>query len=195
MNKTFFRRNLPHLHFNEGVYFITSRLYDPDLFHSTHSVNSVNKINNLLSEDFQSHFIKYDDLMHSAETDIHYLKKPSIANILKDEFHRLDSVEYDLIAYTILSNHFHLSFELNKENSGISKIMKSIKGRSALLINRHLNRRGKFWQDESYDRWVRDEVELYFVIKYILENPVKAGLVNYWHEWQFSFCKDAYLVL
>ncbi len=195
MNKTFFRRNLPHLHFREGTYFITSRLYEPDLFHSASSVISANKTDYLSTEDFKSHFIKYDDSIHNEKASIHYLKEPAIVNILKNEFHRLDNIEYKLIAYTIMSNHFHLSFELNKENSGISKIMKSIKGRSALLINRQLNRSGKLWQDESYDRWIRDDVELYFIIKYILENPVKAGLAKHWQDWQFSFCKDDYLVL
>jgi len=195
MNKIFHKRHLPHLHFNEGIYFITSRLYDPDLFISFGKEISTQNSKNLSEKDFQNHFIKYDKILNLSKININYLQIPEAAQILANEFHIYDSKEYKLIAYTILSNHFHLLFELLKGNSGISKIMKNIKGRSSLLINKKLNRTGKLWQDESYDRWVRNDIELYFVIKYILENPVKAGLVSNWQDWQFSFCKKEYLVL
>jgi len=55
--------------------------------------------------------------------------------------------------------------------------MGSIKKFSARKANEFLNRKGAFGQSESFDRLVRDEKELYFVIKYVLLNPVTAGLV------------------
>ncbi len=194
MEKHFFRRHLPHLHFNEGIYFITARLYDPILFRSLKE-KKVTNISKLTTDEFQNHFKDYDESMHRGKATIFYLKDPEIARILQNEIHSLDGKEYELIAYTIMPNHFHIVFNLLKNNSGISKITKQIKGRSSYLINKILNRRGKLWQDESYDRWVRDDRELYFVIKYILENPVKAGFVKNWYEWQFTYCKEEYIVL
>jgi hypothetical protein len=70
--------------------------------------------------------------------------------------------------------------------------MQSIKRISAKECNQILNRQGSFWQDESYDRWVRDEKELYFVIRYVLLNPVNAGLVV---DWKYSYCHRDYLIL
>lgn len=195
MSKIFFRRHLPHLHFDEGSYFITARLYDPDRFQSADSNDRILKAGISLTEDFKRDFITYDDALHNRQTNIDYLKYQDVAEILASEFHRLDNKEYTLIAFTILSNHFHLLFNLLKGNSGISKIMKNIKGRSSLFINRKLNRTGKLWQDESYDRWIRNDIELYFTIKYILENPVKAGLVNNWSEWKYTYCKPEYIIL
>lgn len=81
-----------------------------------------------------------------------------------------------------MPNHFHLVFELLKNNKGISKIMQSIKRISARECNKYLIRSSVFWHDESFDRWVRDEKELYFVIRYVLLNPVNAGLIKNWDE-------------
>jgi REP element-mobilizing transposase RayT len=73
--------------------------------------------------------------------------------------------------------------------------MQSIKGISAKRCNLLLGRKGNFWQDESYDRWVRDDKELFYLIRYILLNPINAGLVDTWDKWENSFCSPNYLVL
>jgi len=98
-----------------------------------------------------------------------------------------------LICYTIMSNHVHTVFELIKNNKGLDKIMKSIKGITARESNKILNRSGKFWQDESYDRLIRNEKEFYRVINYVLMNPVKAGLIENWRDWKYSYCNPDYI--
>ena len=56
--------------------------------------------------------------------------------------------------------------------------MKSLKGFTARQANRLLGRTGEpFWQQESYDHWVRSEIEWNRIAGYIEDNPVKAGLV------------------
>ena len=94
-----------------------------------------------------------------------------------------------------MSNHVHLVFELIEDNKGISKIMQSIKRISARKSNLLLNKSGTFWQDESYDRLVRDDKELYFIIRYVLMNPVNAGLTDEWHKWKYTYCHLAYKIL
>jgi hypothetical protein len=50
-----------------------------------------------------------------------------------------------------------------------------------------LGRTGKpFWQDESFDHWVRDGAQFESVRAYIEQNPVKAGLVAKPEEWRWS---------
>jgi REP element-mobilizing transposase RayT len=53
-----------------------------------------------------------------------------------------------------------------------------------------LGRRGRFWQQESYDHWARDEDELERIIRYVEQNPVKAGLVAKAEDWPFSSARD-----
>ena len=73
--------------------------------------------------------------------------------------------------------------------------MQAVKGVSSRECNLVLNREGKFWQDESYDRMIRNDVELYFVIRYVLINPVASGLVNNWQGWEYTYCHPNYVVL
>jgi hypothetical protein len=56
--------------------------------------------------------------------------------------------------------------------------MQAIKGASAHRINKFLNRRGKVWQEKSFDRALRKEEQFTAKLYYMLENPVRAGLVS-----------------
>jgi putative DNA methylase len=71
--------------------------------------------------------------------------------------------------------------------------MHSLKSYTAHEANRLLSRTGSFWQDESYDHWVRDEDELGRIIDYIALNPVSAKLVAKPYEWFWSSAHDRYL--
>ena len=62
---------------------------------------------------------------------------------------------------------------------------------TARQANVILGRTGQpFWQDESYDRWVRGPSELEKIVRYIERNPVSAGLVDSIENWRWS---SAYL--
>lgn len=195
-NKHFHRRNLPHLYFSEGIYFITFRLAD------SLPSSKVAEIKELISdrkirdeEKFKRLLKKYDEILDSGHYGNRHLENSEISEICKHTLHYLDGKDFKLICYCIMPNHIHLVFELIKKNRGISKIMQSIKRTSARKCNLVLNRTGKFWQDESYDRLVRDDKELYFIIKYVLMNPINAGLVENWNDRKYSYCRSEYIVL
>lgn len=59
----------------------------------------------------------------------------------------------------------------------------TMKGYTAGRANRLLGRSGQFWLHESYDHVVRDASELERIVKYVVNNPVKAGLVLEWQQW------------
>ena len=61
--------------------------------------------------------------------------------------------------------------------------MQSLKGYTARKVNHILGRSGTFWQHENYDRCVRNPDELERIISYVLNNPVKVGLVDEWDKW------------
>lgn len=65
--------------------------------------------------------------------------------------------------------------------------MRWLKGSIARKANQILQRTGQpFWQDESYDHWVRDGGEFAKIVKYIEYNPVAAGLTDRIEEWPWS---------
>ena len=70
--------------------------------------------------------------------------------------------------------------------------MQSIKRYSAREINRLVKRSGSLWQAESYDHVVRDEDELLRIIQYVMNNPVKAGLVEDWKDWKHTFVSEEF---
>ena len=83
---------------------------------------------------------------------------------------------YDLIAAVIMPDHAHVLLRPNDEVD-LSRITKGIKGASARLINEHRCSTGSIWQEESFDRIIRDQAEYDEKLTYIVNNPVKAGLI------------------
>ena len=65
--------------------------------------------------------------------------------------------------------------------------MQSLKGYTARKANHILGRSGAFWHHESYDHCVRNPNEWQRIVSYVLNNPVKAGLVDEWENWRWSY--------
>jgi REP element-mobilizing transposase RayT len=88
---------------------------------------------------------------------------------------------YDLIFGVVMPDHVHVIFQPRQRKPGawfdLAEIMKGLKGTSARRINQLLGTQGTVWQDESYDRIIRDEQELEEKLLYMYNNPLKAGLV------------------
>ncbi|MFH0990568.1 MAG: hypothetical protein V1799_11195 [bacterium] len=68
--------------------------------------------------------------------------------------------------------------------------MRKLKWNTALKANKLLHRHGAFWQDESYDHVIRDSDELERTVWYVLNNPVKARLVESWDQWPWTYCAE-----
>jgi len=83
-----------------------------------------------------------------------------------------------------MSNHVHVLLTPHVEMRNVTK---AIKGYSAQKANEILGRTGAaFWQDESYDHWIRNDEEMKRVMRYIEWNPVRAGLVETVEDWPWS---------
>ena len=95
-----------------------------------------------------------------------------------------DGKDYRLLAWVVMLNHVHLLVEIWQTPQ--SQLIKDRKGFTSRRINRVLERRGKLWQDDYWDRYIRDEAHFRKVVHYIEANPVKAGLVKAPEEWPFS---------
>ncbi|UST57886.1 transposase [Pseudomonas moraviensis] len=80
------------------------------------------------------------------------------------------------IAWVVMPDHFHWLVQL--ENASLERLMQTVKSRSTLTINRALNRTGAFWQTGYHDRAIRDNEDLRPYARYIIANPLRAGLVK-----------------
>jgi len=181
-----------------ATYFITFRLAGslPTEILETLKAES-QKIKSLpheqISPAYQEWFARNDDFLDHVVCGESYLRNEKIADMVAESIKFRDGKTYDLSAFSIMPNHVHLiSTPLEKLEGvfySLTEILHSLKRHTARQANLLLGRTGVFWQDESYDHVIRDEAELERIIKYVLHNPVKAGFVDSWSEWQWSYCK------
>lgn len=139
-----------------------------------------------------------------------WLAEAALAHLMVDALFFHHQHLYALMGYVIMSNHVHVLLQPLEEGvepgtSGfgestdaqtgksaphyiaLRRITRSLKGYTAREANKMLARTGQtFWQDESYDHWVRDEAELERVLTYIEGDPIRAGLVVNTADWRWS---------
>lgn len=155
---------LPHINLNEYYQFITFRTNDSiDSF-----VSKIQENHNLSNKNKQYQIDKYLDYSSNGA----YLFDEKI-DIFKSIVLQKNNIMYEVDAIAIMPNHVHL---LIKQKDDLSKIMKYIKAKSAIELNKSLGKTGKFWQSDYFDKVIRDEKHYGLVYEYILNNPVKVGL-------------------
>ena len=80
------------------------------------------------------------------------------------------------LAWVIMPDHVHWLFQL-EERIVLSDVIKRFKARSAQRVNAYLQRRGALWQKAFYDHAIREEEDLRGIARYIVANPLRAGMV------------------
>ncbi|MFC0771887.1 transposase [Terrimonas alba] len=86
-----------------------------------------------------------------------------------------------------MSNHVHILIRLLPGAPSLNVILQNHKKFTAVQSNKLLNRSGPFWAEESFDTIIRDNTHFYNIVHYIIQNPVKAGLVNNWCDWKWNY--------
>ena len=94
-----------------------------------------------------------------------------------------DLKRYQLFSFVVMDDHVHVLFR-PMTGQWLSKILHSWKSFTANRLQRDFKRRGSIWQEESYDRIVRNEREFYSEVRYILNNPNKRWQVEE-YPWMF----------
>jgi len=119
-------------------------------------------------------FRLWDRLLDGARQGPRYMAQPDLAKIVEDALLRGNGHSYDLHNWAIMPNHVHI---LLTPHVPLVGILRRWKGSTARAINLGLGRTGSLWQEESFDRQVRDGAAFERVARYIENNPVSAGLV------------------
>ncbi|MCY3966720.1 MAG: transposase [Acidobacteria bacterium] len=123
---------------------------------------------------------RFEDAGHGAC----HLRHPRIAGLVQDTLLYGDGDRYRLIDWCIMPNHVHGLIEPHR--ASLRRIVQTWKSVSARRANLILGRKGRFWMEDYYDRYIRDRRHYEAVRRYIWNNPVTAGLCRRADQWPWS---------
>lgn len=175
------RGYLPHLDEPERIQFITYRLADsmPQAF--LEAADEALRRGEITEARRRKRIEHYLDQGYGAC----WLKDAAIARMVENSLRHFDGERYRLLAWCVMPNHVHALAEM-VEGYPLEDVVQNWKSYTAHEMNRLLERRGRVWQPEGFDRYIRDEVHFHRVVGYIEDNPVNAGLVADAGDWLWS---------
>jgi len=99
---------------------------------------------------------------------------------------------YELYVAVVMPDHVHMILTplinpTRREMVSLIEIMQGIKGASARAINQHMGGHGVVWQEESFDHVLRSSEGLDAKVDYVLQNPVRKGLVADWRDYRWGW--------
>ena len=150
LSYVFYRRRLPHWQPEDVPVFLTWHLQDSLPLHRYPPPSSPSA---------GRAFLWMDRFLDTARTGPSWLRMAPIANLVVDAiaFGQDQLRHYEVGAFVVMPNHVHV---LVIPRTSIAKLTRRLKGYTARQANRMLGRTGEaFWQPESYDHWVRSELE------------------------------------
>lgn len=95
-----------------------------------------------------------------------------VVNTLRNESGRATA-----LAYVLMPDHLHWLVQLQIDVT-LCKLMQTVKSVSSHAINRFLISEGRIWQPGYHDRAVRHEEDVRALARYIINNPLRAKLVD-----------------
>jgi REP element-mobilizing transposase RayT len=112
------------------------------------------------------------------------LENPSCAQTVVDELTRLHGPQWRVFGYCVMPNHVHLL--LANVDGSVIDFMRLFKGRTAASLRGQVD--GRLWQRSFHDHVLRRNENIVSALRYLFNNPVRAGLVGDWteHPWTGS---------
>jgi putative transposase len=86
--------------------------------------------------------------------------------------------------YLFMPDHSHILLFGNTDNSDVKMCLNKFKKQTGFWL--YQNKPEIKWQKDYYDHILRKEEDLITVLKYILNNPLRAGIVENWKEYKFK---------
>ena len=87
------------------------------------------------------------------------------------------------LCWVVMPDHVHTLLALGQAT--LEEILRRLKSRSAVLLNREIVRSGKFWDSGYHDHALREEEDLLATARYIIANPLRARLVSSVRDYPF----------
>jgi REP element-mobilizing transposase RayT len=145
-----------------------------------------------LQKDFTPHFITF-------VTKLRWTLPPLARDIVLASCCHDHRIRYELYAAVVMPDHVHMILtplvdERRCEMFSLVRIMQAIKGASARAVNQGLGRHDPVWQEESFDHVLRSSEGLDAKVDYVLQNPVRRGLVQDWREYRWTWQREGLAV-
>jgi REP element-mobilizing transposase RayT len=201
MQTWFYNQKLPHFQLPEATYFVTYRLTGSMPVSMTRLLQEefiakelqLQK-KSLSSKDFYKekqdlqfeYFQNTDQYLDKSLNEPYWLKQENVSQIVSDSLLHLSKTKVELWSYCIMPNHVHAVFNLREKDHNLFKVLQQHKSYTATQANKILKREGQFWERESYDHIIRPGM-FEFIVAYVINNPVKAGFINKWPDWKWTY--------
>jgi len=188
----------PHWELDAGLYFVTFRLADSlprsvlQLFRSEREsiLATAPQLGREPSADEKQRLAKLFSVRIERYLDSGagscVLGGPQVARLVADALLHFDAQRYRLLAWCVMPNHVHVVLRLFPWQE-LAEVVHSWKSFTAKQINKTLSQSGALWGREYYDHLVRDGDQLSRIVRYVINNPVKAGL----KDWEWVRGQDA----
>jgi REP element-mobilizing transposase RayT len=108
--------------------------------------------------------------------------EPQTATELQDSLTQLHGDDWRVLVYCVMPDHVHAMVLVLRRST--IEFVRLFKGRTSAMLRRLGHR--NVWQTSFYDHIVRRHEDISAVIRYVLENPVRTGLVREWTEYRWS---------
>jgi putative transposase len=103
--------------------------------------------------------------------------EPSLGRLVVHQFRQAqDEGLADTLAWVVMPDHFHWLIDLKR--GSLSELMQKTKSLSTRAVNMTSGRKGSLWQPGFHDRALRREENLVKMARYVVANPLRAGLVG-----------------
>jgi REP element-mobilizing transposase RayT len=91
---------------------------------------------------------------------------------------------FAILVYCFMPDHAHILAEGTSVDSDLQRFVSNFKQKTGFQFSK--TKRRRLWQDGYYDRILRTDQSTLEVVRYTLENPVRAGLVKRFDEYAHS---------
>lgn len=119
------------------------------------------------------------------------LKRPEVAQLfIKTVADIRDETGCRLHAFVVMPDHVHLVVTAN--DTRMSRVMQLIKGRFARMCNARAGAKGPIWQSRYHEVTLRSERATCEAMRYVVENPVAAGLSDSPESFPWSSVSSVY---
>lgn len=187
------RRNLPHWLVADHSYFVTLRLKGtlPRKVVEEFRVQREHADEAQAIELARKQFATIERILDSI-SEVRWLARSDIASVVWDSLDWLRGRGWRVYAGALMPNHVHLL--MRNEDGRTEEMLEDLarfKNYTAREANKVLGRRGAFWAREDFDHWIRSREKFEGTVRYIANNPVKAGMVSDWSEWKWTVVEDS----
>jgi REP element-mobilizing transposase RayT len=113
-----------------------------------------------------------------------FVDPPLVAAVVEQMMHNAERFEFAVLAYVLMPDHVHVLVEADSERSDFPAFVKRFKQTTGFAYRRDTGQ--PLWQHGYHERVLRNDEATETVVRYILENPIRARLSAELGEYPFA---------